>query len=236
MVWLLPTHHWISLKWQHWNFQRSATTNCKYLELIFIQKSYEDRLSELKLSTLSSRWLGQLGTFSKKVQPRFARYLSPNPSTHHMGVRRRAAYLVPRARTEFKSSPICAILRNLNGETAYFAYFRHPSFAFSLKLQIKLNILLTNYYLPYFVLTYSSFHTTHQGCVIPSTKGYSVMYVIFINVIDSLYIIHPNTEPIPLLMSQVIGLWEKLLLNKVEHEKNLWPGESVSFVYEDRQR
>ena len=27
-------------------------------------------------------------------------------------------------------------------------------------------------------------------------------------------------------MSQVIGLWEKLLLNKVEREKNCWPGES----------
>ena len=27
-------------------------------------------------------------------------------------------------------------------------------------------------------------------------------------------------RPIPLLMSQVLGLWEKLLLNKVEREKN----------------
>ena len=43
-------------------------------------------------------------------------------------------------------------------------------------------------------------------------------------------------RPIPLLMSQVIGLWKKLLLNKVEREKNRWPGESVSFVYQNRQR
>ena len=103
------------------SIQRSATRIILGVDYHPNRPSYEDRLSELKLSTLSSRWLGQLGTFSKKVEgePRFARYLSPNPSTHHMGVRRRAAYLVPRARTErFKSSPICAILRNLNGETA----------------------------------------------------------------------------------------------------------------------
>ena len=48
-----------------------------------------------------------------------------------------------------------------------FAYFRHPSFAFSLKLQIKLNILLTNYYLPYFVLTYLIFSHYPSGVCHP---------------------------------------------------------------------
>ena len=102
------------------SIQRSATRIILGVDYHPDRPSYEDRLSKLKLSKLSSRWLGQLGTFDRKVEgePRFARYLSRNPSTHHMGVRRRAAYLVPRARTErFKSSPICAILRTLNGET-----------------------------------------------------------------------------------------------------------------------
>ena len=37
-------------------------------------------------------------------------------------------------------------------------------------------------------------------------------------------------------MSQFLGLWENLLLNKVEREKHRWPGESFSFVYDNRQR
>ena len=57
-----------------------------------------------------------------------------------------------------------------------------------------------------------------------------------VGLIEKLRPLYYIKRPIPLLMSQVIGLWEKLLLNKVEREKNRWPGESVSFVYQNHQR
>ena len=49
----------------------------------------------------------------------------------------------------------------------------------------------------------------------------------------SLYYVH---RPFRFLLSYVSALWEKLLLNKVEHEKIRRPGESISFVYQNRQR
>ena len=62
----------------------------------------------------------------------------------------------------------------------------------------------------------SSFHTTHQGCVIPSTKGYSFMYCIFINVIDSLKFIssiHPTIVDLAHLQLYTFGRIEMKLNN-----------------------
>ena len=57
-----------------------------------------------------------------------------------------------------------------------------------------------------------------------------------VSLIEKLRPLYYIKRPIPLLVSHVLGLWEKLLLNKVEREKNRWPGESVSFMYQNRQR
>ena len=57
-----------------------------------------------------------------------------------------------------------------------------------------------------------------------------------VGLIEKLRPLYYIKRPIPLLMSHVLGLWENFWFNKVEREKNRWPGESVSFVYQNRQR
>ena len=93
--------------------QRSATSRTILsIEFTPDRPKYDERLQELSMEPLSFRWAELFTKFARKMEgdPRFARFLFSNPSSHAMSTRMGMPYHIRKARTErFKKSPVNSI-------------------------------------------------------------------------------------------------------------------------------